>query len=124
MTTTWPSLKEVRALLRLQPDPTEDAVIQTALSAAVDFGMRRFGYVTLYDTDTGIITRVYRYPPDSDQVPDTGHEACLLHAARLYRRRDSVDGTISWGDMGTVRIGRVDPDVMGLYDSVAPWGFA
>ena len=83
MTTTWPSLKEVRSLLRLQPDPTEDAVIQTALSAAVDFGMRRFGYVWVYDQDTGLCTRVYRYPPDSDQVPDSGHEACLLHAARL-----------------------------------------
>lgn len=122
MTTTWPSLKEVRALLRLQPDPTEDSVIQTALSAAIDYGMRRFGQVWV-DNGDGTCGRQYLYPPDSDQVPDTGHEACLLHAARLYRRRDSVDGTISWGDLGTVRIGRVDPDVMGLYDSVAPWGF-
>jgi hypothetical protein len=124
MTTTWPSLKEVRTLLRLQPDPNEDGVIQTALSAAVDYGMRRFGYDLVWDDDTQMWDTVYRYPPDSDQVPDSAHEACLLHASRLYRRRDSVDGTISWGDLGAVRVGRVDPDVMGLYEAVAPWGFA
>ena len=123
MSSAWPTLKEVRTLLRLQPDPNEDGVIQTALSAAIDWGMRRFGQELVFNDD-GTYSLEYLYPPDATDVPDSAHEACLLHAARLYRRRDSVDGTISWGDMGTVRIGRVDPDVMMLYDSVAPWGFA
>jgi hypothetical protein len=118
----WPKLPEVRSLLRLQPDPTEDAVITTALAAAVDFGVRRLGGETFVNPD-GSTTWVWSYPQDTTLLPDGAHEACLLHAARLYRRRDSIDGTISWGDVG-VRVGRVDPDVMGLYDSIGPWGFA
>jgi Phage gp6-like head-tail connector protein len=110
--TLWPTLKEVRTLLRLQPEPTEDGIIQTALAAAIDYGNRR--------TDK-------RWPPTpadpstwTEPMPDAVHEACLLHAARLYRRRDSLDGTIGWGDMGAIRVGRVDPDVEMLYASVGP----
>jgi hypothetical protein len=104
----WPTLKEVRSLLRLQPDPTEDGIIQTALSAAIDYGNRRTGYL-------------YAIPPyDDGTVPDAVHEACLLHSARLYRRRDSLDGTIGWSDGGLIRVGRLDPDVDALYATVGP----
>jgi len=107
----WPTLKEVRVLLRLQPDPTEDGVIATALAAAVDYGNRRLNYQ-------------YPIPPyDDGNLPDAAHQACLLHAARLYRRRDSVDGTVGWGDMGVVRVGRVDPDIDMLYMTVGPMVF-
>ena len=47
-------------------------------------------------------------------------QAALFHAARLYRRRDSLDGTIGFGDMGLVRVGRVDPDIEALYATVGP----
>ena len=104
----WPKMQEVRSLLRLQPDPTEDGIITTALAAAVDYGNRRLNYK-------------YPVPPfDDGTLPDTAHEACLLHAARLYRRRDSIDGTISWGDMGAMRVGRADPDVDSLYAVCGP----
>jgi hypothetical protein len=104
----WPKLQEVRSLLRLQPDPTEDGIITTALVAAIDYANRRLNYL-------------YPVPPyDDGSLPDAAHEACLLHAARLYRRRDSIDGTISWGDLGGVRVGRVDPDVEYLYASLGP----
>jgi hypothetical protein len=104
----WPALKEVRSFLRLQPDAETDSAITTALAAAVDYGNRRLNYL-------------YPVPPaDNGTLPDTAHQACLMHAARLYRRRDSVDGTISWGDLGGVRVGRVDPDVEMLYSSVGP----
>jgi hypothetical protein len=107
----WPTLKEVRSLLRLQPDPVEDAVIQTALSAAVDYANRRLNYK-------------YPVPPfDDGTLPDAAHEACLFHAARLYRRRDSIDGTIGFGDLGVVRVGRVDADVEALYSLVGPLVF-
>jgi hypothetical protein len=107
----WPTLKEVRTVLRLQPDPTEDQVILTALAAALNYGDLRLNHR-------------YPLPPfDNGGLPDTAHEACLLHAARLYRRRDSIDGTISWGDMGAMRVGRADPDVDALYASVAPLVF-
>jgi hypothetical protein len=126
---SWPNLAEVRKMLRLAPDPTEDSVIQTALAAAVDFGMRRLSGPITWDVDadgnrTGTWTITYTYPPDTTTLPDAAHEASLIHAARLYRRRDSVDGTIAWGDLGAVRVGRVDPDVVSLYDSIGPWGFA
>ena len=102
----WPTLKEVRSLLRLQPDPTEDGIIQTALAAAIDYGNRRTSYT-------------YPIPPyDNGLLPDLVHEACLLHAARLYRRRDSLDGTVGWGDMGVVRVGPKDPDIETL---IAPY---
>jgi hypothetical protein len=103
----WPDLKEVRTLLRMQPDATEDAVIATALAAAIDYGNRKTNY---------------KWPPGTDPpaLPDVAHEACLLHAARLYRRRDSLDGTISWGDLGGMRVGSRDPDVDALYASVGP----
>jgi len=119
----WPTLKEVRALLRLQPDPTEDGVIGTALAGAVGYGVRRMGTTTVVNPD-GSTTTTPTYPPDTTTLPDEAHEAALLHAARLYRRRDSVDGTISWGDAGGVRVGRVDPDVAMLYDACGPWIFA
>ena len=98
-------------MLRLQPDPTEDGLITTALAAAVDYGNRRLNYK-------------YPVPPfDDGSLPDAAHQACLIHAARLYRRRDSIDGTISWGDMGGVRVGAVDPDVRMLYDTCGPLVF-
>jgi hypothetical protein len=46
-------------------------------------------------------------------LPDAAHEACLIHAARLYRRR-TIDGTIGFGDMGAIRVGRYDADVEAL----------
>jgi hypothetical protein len=101
----WPKLPEVRTFLRMQPDPTEDTVIDVARSAAIDYGISKYGG---------------RFDIDSTDVPDSGHQACLQHAARLYRRRDSIDGTISWGDMGAIRVGRVDPDIEALY-GVKAW---
>jgi hypothetical protein len=105
---TWPALKEVRSFLRLQPDDTEDLVIDTARMAAVDYGIRRLNYL---------------YPVDSVDVPDTAHQACVMHSARLYRRRDSIDGTLGFGDLGLVRVGRQDPDIDALYASVGPLVF-
>jgi hypothetical protein len=117
----WPTLKEVRTLLRLQPDPTEDGVIQTALSAAISYGMGRMGS-QLVDNGDGTFGpgKVPTYPGDTQDLPDGAHEACLLHAARLYRRRDSIDGTLGFGDMGVVRVGRTDADVDALYANCGP----
>ena len=112
----WPNLAEVRKLLRLQPDPTEDGIIGTALAAAVDYGTRRLGFTVTANPD-GSNTYTPIYPPDTTILPDAAHEACLIHAARLYRRRDSIDGTIGFGDMGAIRVGRTDADVEALYSA-------
>jgi hypothetical protein len=111
---TWPTLKEVRAKLRLQPDPVEDGFIQTALDAAIDYGNRRTNY---------------RWDPNAAPsqwetgLPDAVHEACAIHAAQLYKRRDSLDGTIGFGDLGLVRVGRFDRDIEALYSAVGPLVF-
>jgi hypothetical protein len=122
MSSTWPALPEVRTLLRLQPDPKEDGVIQTALNAALEWGVDRLGNTTIVNPD-GSTTTSPTYPPDASDVPDRAHEACLLHAARLYRRRDSIDGALGFGDIGLIRVGRVDPDIEGLYASCSPMVF-
>ena len=104
----WPTLKEVRSLLRLQPDPVEDGFITTALAAAIDYGNRKLNYK-------------YPVPPsENGTLPDMAHEACLLDAAGIYRRRDSLDGTLAWGDMGAVRVGRFDPTVDRMYAACGP----
>jgi hypothetical protein len=117
----WPTLKEVRALLRLQPDPVEDGFIASALAAAVNYGMGRMGsqYVDNGDGTFGPAIEPI-YPGDTTTLPDAAHEACLLHSARLYRRRDSIDGTLGFGDMGVVRVGRTDVDRDDLYANVGP----
>lgn len=104
----WPKLPEVRTFLRLQPNDVDDLVIDTARLAAIDFGNRRTNYKWDPNVDPDVV------------IPDTVHQACLMHAARLYRRRDSVDGTIGYGEMGVIRVGRLDGDITSLYDSVGP----
>lgn len=120
---TWPTLKEVRSLLRLQPDSEQDSLIQSALAAAIDYGVGRMGSYWVLNSD-GTLGRAPNYPPDATDLPDRAHQACLLHAARLYRRRDSIDGTLGFGDLGVVRVGRTDADVDALYGSVGPVVFA
>lgn len=101
----WPTLKEVRTELRLQPDADQDSIIADAVAAAIDYGVRRLNNV---------------YPADVTNLPDAAHRAATIHASRLYKRRDSLDGTVGWGDLGVVRVGRVDPDVATLYDVIGP----
>jgi hypothetical protein len=97
---SWPKLADVRSWLRLQPDAAEDAIIDTARLAAIGYGVTR---------------TADQWPSDSTDVPDLAVQACTMHAARLYRRRDSIDGTIGFGDMGVVRTGKYDPEIEGLY---------
>jgi hypothetical protein len=103
----WPELADVRTELRLVSDPSEDQVIEWARKAAIDWGEsvtnRRFHTI---DEVTG---------DDVLDVPDGPWMACLLHASRIYRRRDSLDGTIGWGDQGVVRVGRIDSDIWAGY---------
>ena len=112
--TNWPTLPEVRQWLRLTANADDDAIITTALAAAVDYGNRH--------TD-------YRWDPNLDPttwasyMPDMVHTAALMHAGRLYRRRDSLDGALGFGDAGLIRVGRADPDIDAMYASVGPLVF-
>ena len=112
---SWPDLKEVRTFLRLQPDATEDGVIDTARLGAIDYMIQRLGN----DSTTGLP----KYPSDTTSLPDAVHQAAVQASARLYRRRDSLDGTVGFGDLGVVRIGGRDFDVERLLDTYAPLVF-
>jgi hypothetical protein len=118
----WPRLADVRSWLRLAPDPGEDAVIDQCRLAAIAYGIERTTRaLTLSD---GTVTYVSPWPSDTTILPDALFQACAMDAGRIYRRRDSLDGTIAWGDMGVVRVGRADPDVERLYGLYAPLVFS
>jgi hypothetical protein len=97
MAAAWPELADVKALLRVD-DTADDALISSNLAAAI-------GWVT----SRCVLT--YTTPGDPTFLPDELFTVAQYEAARLYRRRDSVDGTIGWGDMGVVRVGPKDPDI-------------
>lgn len=109
----WPTLPEVRAFLRIT-GTGDDSVIDQARQAAIDYGNRR----TNYRWDPGVDPATW-----TTYLPWAVHEAAVIHAARLYRRRDSIDGTVGWADVGLTHIGRVDPDVEAMYASVGPLVF-
>jgi hypothetical protein len=99
----WPTLADVKSLLRMRTaDELEDPLIEAALRASIEYVDGRTGH-RFTDPQTGDV-----------DVSAQAFEAVCLMAARLYRRRDSLDGTIGWGDQGVVRVGRVDPDVEAL----------
>src|SRR5215471_6183710 len=98
MATGWPTTQNVKDYLRLGSDTTDDTVVSDQLAGAIAWVTNRCmaGYVT---------------PGTAQFLPDPLFTAVVMEAARLYRRRDSVDGTIGWGDMGVVRVGPKDPDI-------------
>jgi len=108
--------------LRLAPDAKEDAIIGQALAAATAYGVKKYGKV---DDGTGAVPPVMvdRYPVDTTTLPEHARQACMIHAAWLYRRRDSADGMVGFGDMGAIRVGRVPSDVLDMYGQDAPMVF-
>jgi hypothetical protein len=57
-------------------------------------------------------------------VPDNVVEAHLILSARLFKRKDSPDGTIAGAaDFGSIRIGRTDPDVAEMLSHYMKPGF-
>lgn len=47
-------------------------------------------------------------------VPAAVTQAAIILSLRQYKRYDSPVGIVGFGDMGAVRVGRVDPDVQSL----------
>ena len=102
--TGWPVLGDVKDYLRLGADTTDDAVVTNQLNAAIGWVSSRVGPQWL--------------PESGGLLPYPLFTVTVMEAGRLYRRRDSVDGTIGWGDMGVVRVGPKDPDIETL---IAPY---
>lgn len=44
-------------------------------------------------------------------VPTLVTQACVIQAARIYKRLDSPLGVAGFGDLGAIRVGKTDPDV-------------
>jgi hypothetical protein len=56
------------------------------------------------------VTAKFGWPATPDEVT----EATILRAAALFKRSEAVFGVAGFGDLGVVRIGRQDPDVVEL----------
>jgi hypothetical protein len=97
--TGWPTVADVQNVLRVVAGNTgDDQLVGTDLAAAVAWVKNR-------------VSPMWVTPGNPGYLPDPLFTAAQHEAARLYRRRDSVDGTIGWGDMGVVRVGPKDPDI-------------
>jgi hypothetical protein len=44
-------------------------------------------------------------------VPTAVKQACIILSMRQFKRYDSPTGVMGFGDLGVMRVGRVDPDV-------------
>jgi hypothetical protein len=56
------------------------------------------------------IEGVYGFTPTPIQIT----QACVIQSSRIYKRLDSPLGVAGFGDMGAIRVGKVDPDVAQL----------
>lgn len=87
-----------------------------------------------FDTPTGaelamlervvaaVTEHIETYYVVSDPLTDTQELAVLLQAARLWKRRDTPQGTAAFADIAAIRVDRLDGDVAVL---LAPrFGFA
>lgn len=100
----WPTITDVQVELRLDYlQEGDDDVLQNALDAAVAYVTGRVRPSALVDGAGELV------------VPDDVWQATVLLAARIYRRRDSLDGTVGWSDTGgALRVPWRDPDVENL----------
>lgn len=62
--------------------------------------------------ETGVkITGVYGF---GTAVPAAVKQACILASLRQYARYSSALGVAGFGDMGAVRVARIDPDIQSM----------
>ena len=71
-----------------------------------------------YDFPVGVrkglkLTGTWGWP----DVPPPIHEACLIQAARVFKRKDAPFGIAGSPELGQMRLGRLDPDVLWLLDA-------
>ncbi|WP_433114286.1 head-tail connector protein [Micromonospora sp. CA-246542] len=92
------------------PDYSSEPENALAISRPITY-LRRPGGLWSTPMDTRIrVTAKWGWPA----VPDEVVQATLLQAARLFKRKDSVGGTVGNEEFGFLRITRVDPDVQAL----------
>lgn len=95
---SWPpTLADLKVELRVE-DQRDDPVMARKLAAAIAFVER-----VKADPDLGYFVPGYNV---GDLV-----EGTLLLAARLYARRNSPDGLIAMGELGSVNVPGFDADI-------------
>lgn len=103
----WPDAEEaVDAIGVVNDDETTESEIDACLAAAIDFLTHRC------------------YIEDDTDVPAAVRRACVMLTARLFRRRQSVEGVAGFGDFGAVRVSSVDVDIENLIAPYRNWGVA
>lgn len=88
-------------------------------NAGLDFPVTRLRAVGdyLFPVDavaheTGVkVTGVYGF---ATAVPAAVKQACILASLRQYQRYSSALGVAGFGDMGAVRVARIDPDIQSM----------
>ena len=70
-----------------------------------------YTFPTAYEEATVEVTGVFGY---ATAIPTDVKQACNLMAIRQYKRYDSPLGVAGFGDIGVVRVSRVDPDIESL----------
>lgn len=73
---------------------------------AIETLTRVLGYWPMWGLQRVRVTAQWGWPA----VPEEIHNATLLLAARLFRRKDSPEGVQGFSDLGVVRVSRYDPD--------------
>ena len=80
----------------------------THIRAIGDFLFPTANYPSAQGEATVQVTGVFGY---GTAVPTDVKQACNLLAIRQYKRYDSPLGVAGFGDIGVVRVSRIDPDV-------------
>lgn len=94
-----------------QPTPLGAISQGRPVDSLVAVGSYLFPEYNAYRTGLVKVTAVWGWP----SVPEDVKQATLIQAARLYKRRESAEGVLGFGEFGPVRVGaRVDPDVEDL----------
>jgi hypothetical protein len=57
-------------------------------------------------------------------IPTAIRQATIILSMRQFKRYDSPTGVMGFGDLGVMRVGRVDPDVEKLLMPFRKMGFA
>ena len=102
MAADWPTVSDVKTVLRTADDPGDDTLVAQDLSAAIAWTTNRVDPQWVPGSPPRLSAP--SCPTRCSPSPNTRPPAWSAAAIR-------VDGTIGWGDMGVIRVGPKDPDI-------------
>jgi hypothetical protein len=122
-------IDDLISLTHLKTDPDGDSGF-TVTWATTDYQLEPLnGFVGgVPSPATGIRARdTYLFPMEEEEalvevrgvwgwsaVPTAIRQATVILASRIFKRNDSPLGVAGFGDLGVIRVGRLDPDVEAL----------